>query len=336
MDYFRCMSILRIENLFKKLNETAALDGISFLVPEGERLAIAGSTGSGKTTLLKIIAGLMQADSGETFLFDRKLLGPEEKLMPGQPEIAYLSQHFELRNNYRVEEIMEYSNKLTEDEAAEILRICRVDHLLKRKTNQLSGGERQRTALARLLITNPMVLLLDEPFSNLDSINKKIIQTVLRDMREKLELTEIMVSHDPEEILAWADQVLIMKDGKLFEEGTPEQLYRYPLTEYTASLLGRYQILPDSIVSWLGLQPGNSSENVKWMIRPEKIKLSTTPDISLKGKVISKQFFGLHFMIDILVNDELLSVYCLEDFVPGTIVGLQISAADCCRIRLND
>lgn len=330
------MSILRIENLVKKLNDTTALDGISFQVPEGERLAIAGSTGSGKTTLLKIIAGLIQADKGQAFLFDSKLSGPEEKLMPGHPGIAYLSQHFELRNNYRVEEIMEYSNKLSEEEAAEIFRICRIDHLLRRRTNELSGGERQRTALARLLITNPVVLLLDEPFSNLDGISKKGIQTVLRDMRERFELTEIMVSHDPEEILAWADRVLIMKDGKLFEQGTPEQLYRYPLTEYTASLLGRYQVLPDPIVAWLGLEPVSSSENVKWMIRPEKIKLITTQGISLKGKVISKQFFGLHFMIDILVGDDLLSVYCLDEFVLGTIIGLQISAADCCRIILDE
>ncbi|WP_336514646.1 ABC transporter ATP-binding protein [Pollutibacter soli] len=330
------MPKLRVDRLFKKLNTTIAVDGVSFIVPEGEKLAIAGSTGSGKTTLLKIIAGFLQSDGGEVFLHDKKLLGPDEKLMPGHPEIAYLSQHFELRNNYRVEEVMEYSNKLSGDEADEILHICRVDHLLKRKTNELSGGERQRAALARLLLTNPTVLLLDEPFSNLDNISKKVIREVLGDMRQKLQLTEIMVSHDPEEILAWADQILIMKNGKLIEQGTPEQLYRYPLFEYTASLLGRYQVIPENIASHLGLSPIDPTQNVKWMIRPEKIKLSSSQIISLTGKVISRHFFGLHFIIVVRVNDELLSVFSVDDFNTGTIVEIYIDPADCCRIRMNN
>src|SRR5580692_2230502 len=150
------------------------LSGISFVQQKGQKLALAGATGSGKSTLLKMIAGLLQPDEGEIWLDGQRVRGPLETLVPGHPGVAYLSQHFELWNNYRVGEILSYANDLSDEEAGTLYEMCRIDRLLGRRTDQLSGGERQRIALARLLVKPPRLLLLDEPYSNLDRIHKEI------------------------------------------------------------------------------------------------------------------------------------------------------------------
>lgn len=128
------------------------LQNVGFRQRRFEKLAVAGETGSGKSTLLKIVAGLTQPGEGEVLFEGQKVRGPEEKLLPGHPGIAYLSQHFELRNSYRVEEELEYASKMPAEQSRHVYEVCRVAHLLKRWTNQLSGGERQRIALARLLV----------------------------------------------------------------------------------------------------------------------------------------------------------------------------------------
>ena len=194
------MKFLEVKEIRKKEREFELKD-ISFTISPSHKLAIAGETGSGKSTVLKIIAGLEQPDSGEVFFEGIRVEGPYEKLLPGHPGVAYLSQHFELRNNYYVEEILSYANKMSEEEASKIHEVCDIQHLLKRRTNQLSGGEKQRIALARLLVGAPKLLLLDEPFSNLDPSHRRQVKTVLKNIGEQLEITIIMVSHDPQDVL---------------------------------------------------------------------------------------------------------------------------------------
>ena len=210
------MALLQLLNVSRKESGIAAVEKISFTQQRLQKIAIAGETGSGKTTLLKLIAGLIQPTSGEIKFEGKRVEGPLEKLLPGHPQIAYLSQHFELRNNYRVEEELEAKNLLTEIEADTIYKVCRIQHLLKRKTDQLSGGERQRIVLARLLTTSPELLLLDEPFSNLDAVHKNIIKDVINDISVQMNITCIMVSHDAPDILSWAERILVMKDGRSF------------------------------------------------------------------------------------------------------------------------
>ncbi|MEJ0101373.1 MAG: ABC transporter ATP-binding protein [Bacteroidota bacterium] len=241
------MAFLNVSGISKKEGQGFSVRDISFAQEQFQKIAIAGETGSGKTTLLKMIAGLIQPDAGEIVFNGKKVLSPYEKLIPGHPGIAYLSQHFELRNNYRVEEELESKNLLTEKEADEIYSICRIQHLLKRRTDQLSGGERQRIVLARLLTMSPELLLLDEPFSNLDAIHKNIIKSVIYDIGEKLKITCIMVLHDAPDILSWADTILIIKDGQIIQKGIPEQVYRQPVNEYCAALLGEYSLIDPEI-----------------------------------------------------------------------------------------
>ncbi len=220
-----------------------AVKDIIFKQRKGRNLAIAGETGSGKSNLLKIIAGLATPPAGGVYFEGAKVAGPLERLIPGQPGIAYLSQHFELWNNYHVEEVLSYSNDLSPAESANLYQLCHIGHLLQRRTDQLSGGERQRIALARLLVHPPRLLLLDEPFSNLDLIHKRTLKTVIRDSAAKFGITSILVSHDPRDILPWADELLVLRDGRIVQQGIPREVYSAPVDEYSAALLGDYTLV---------------------------------------------------------------------------------------------
>jgi ABC-type sugar transport system ATPase subunit len=219
-----------------------ALEKISFTQPKGQRLAIIGETGSGKSNLLKMIAGLVAPPQGTIYFEGQRVPGPLERLIPGQPGIAYLSQHFELWQNYRVSEVLSYANDLDPEEAATLYRLCDIAHLLDRRTDQLSGGERQRIALARLLVRPPRLLLLDEPFSNLDMIHKRSLKQTIRETAAHFGVSEVLVSHDPVDILSWADEVLILRAGQLVQHGPPLEVYTRPNDEYAAALLGDYTL----------------------------------------------------------------------------------------------
>lgn len=267
-----------------------------------------------------MIAGLVQQDAGEIWFDQERVVGPYEKLIPGHPGIAYLSQHFELRNNFWIHEILEYANELDPAEAKLLYSVCRIDHLMQRKNDQLSGGERQRIALARLLTTKPRLLLLDEPFSNLDMMHRNIMASVIEDIGQKLGITCLAVLHDPGDILSWADRVLVMKDGQLIQEGTPQQVYHQPLNEYCAGLLGFYNII------------ANGSGQVKekrLLLRPEKLHISTSSNGMISGIIQKISFRGNYYLVDVMVDNQLIRVQTNENTISsGSKVGISWDATD--------
>jgi iron(III) transport system ATP-binding protein len=232
------MEELVVAHVLKVEQERTVLMELDFSMQQGEKIGLMGETGSGKTTLLKIIAGLLQPTSGNVYFQQSRVKGPDEVLLPGHPKIGYLSQHFELLNNYFVHEILDMHAKIDEAEALHIYHLCKIDHLLKRRTNELSGGERQRIALAKTLIGNPSLLLLDEPFSNLDGINKEIIHGVVDQLFHEKNLSCIMVSHHPNEILPWADRLMILKEGAVVQFDQPGTIQQKPLNTYIATIIG--------------------------------------------------------------------------------------------------
>lgn len=313
------MALLQVDGLFKNVNDKTAVSNVSFTVSEHEKLAIAGETGSGKTTLLRMIAGLIQPDAGAMYFHGNKILGPDEQMMAGNPKIGFLSQHFELRNNYRVWEIMEYSNKLSDDAALEIFKICGVGHLLNRYSNALSGGEKQRIALARLLITSPQLLLLDEPFSNLDEINKKLIYSVLQAIGRELQITTIMVSHDPAEILSWADNVVVLKAGSIVQTGEPRKIYYHPANEYVAGLMGEFNYLNQE------LQYIFSLDETQKIVRPHQIKLWEDLTGAPAGIIEQIRFHGSYYSITVHLSGSTLLVYTPENkFKAGDKINLSV------------
>ncbi|MBN9297720.1 MAG: ABC transporter ATP-binding protein [Filimonas sp.] len=265
------MNFLAVTGITKVERSENVLEGIHFGQQQFQKIAIAGETGSGKSTLLKIIGGLEQATSGTVHFLGEKVIGPWDKLIPGHPGIVYLSQQFELPHYLRVEQVLEYANLLPEEDAQLLYKICQIDHLMKRRTDMLSGGERQRIALAKLLITSPKLLLLDEPFSNLDMIHKQTLKQVIADLGDKLKITCIQISHDPLDNLSWADEIIVMRDGLIVQQNTPHEIYYKPVDEYVAGLFGRYNLLTPAQAALFGIV---TTEKI--FVRPEQFEITTS------------------------------------------------------------
>ncbi len=296
------MALLEVNNITKRIEDRIILNDISFSQSAGQKIAIAGETGSGKSTLVKIIAGLGQADSGKVLFEEKQVLGLEEKMMPGHKGIAYLSQHFELHNKYKVSELLAYANKLTDEASANLYNVCRIEHLTDRWSHTLSGGERQRVALAKLLTELPRLLVLDEPFSNLDNIHKAQLKEVINDITGRLSTTCILVSHDAEDILPWADDVLVMKDGNIIQRGSAQEIYKYPQTVYTAGLLGTFNLLSPALASQLGFIDDRN------IIRPEELYYSIENTDGIQATVKAIRYLGGYYELDVQTNDGILTL----------------------------
>lgn len=314
------MSFLEVNNLAKIHGDLAAVSGISLDVPRYRKTAIAGETGSGKSTLLKLIAGLEQPSNGSVVFEGKRVRGPEEQLLPGHPGIAYLSQHFELRSNYRVEELLAFNNTMGDAGTATLVEVCRVGHLLKRRPEQLSGGEKQRIALARLLLGSPRLLLLDEPFSNMDLIHKNILKTVLQEIGDHLRITTILTSHDPTDTLSWAHEIILMHKGTFIQRGTPQEVYHQPVNEYAGGLFGSYNLITyeDAL-----LFPGLSDKvaaGKQLFIRPEQFIVSSVPGgaVAQVRKII---FWGAYYELELAVQSKRIIVRTQEG---GYTVGDQV------------
>jgi iron(III) transport system ATP-binding protein len=294
------MSFLQVSSVVRKETDIIPVSNVSFSQEVGERLAVVGETGSGKSTLLRMIAGLLQPDEGRIDFEGKRVKGPLEQLIPGHTRIAYLSQHFELRNHYRVEEVLDMVREVPPEEAEHIYNVCRIDHLLNRRTNQISGGERQRIAIARLLTTAPSLMILDEPFSNLDLAHKVSLKEVLEDAGKRLGITFLLAAHDPQDVMAWAERILVLKGGELVASGIPASLYRKPASKYVAGLFGKYNLV------MYGTQPV--------MLRPEDVVLNPKPHIpgSVKGIVRTVRFQGFYQEVEVDIEGQRLTAFAIQ------------------------
>ncbi|MBG9374764.1 ABC transporter ATP-binding protein [Panacibacter sp. DH6] len=293
------MALLQVQHISKKVNDIILLDDISFEQQPLQKIAITGESGAGKTTLLKIISGHGQADSGTVLFEAKKVAGSEEQLLPGHKKIAYLSQHYELLNNYYVEELVWFGNQLSEENAGKLFDICRITHLLRRRTNKLSGGEKQRIALCMLLVKQPVLLVLDEPFSNLDPIHTDILKTVLDELTDGFQISCILTSHDPHDTLSWADEIIVMKEGKIVQQGAPEEIYHTPINEYVAGMFGRYNLLTANDAAVFGIELNGKTV----MLRPEEFVLSKNPAEGVKGVIEQMSFRGSFYELQVLANN---------------------------------
>ncbi|GAB2954251.1 ABC transporter ATP-binding protein [Hymenobacter coalescens] len=325
------MDFLRVTNIsFEEAGIVGLLD-VSFTQQRGQKLAVAGETGAGKSTLLQIVAGLAEAASGQVYFEEERVWGPHDKLVPGHAGIAYLSQQFELPKFLRVEQVLRYADKLPAGEATKIYELCQIDHLLARKTSQLSGGERQRIALARLLLGAPRLLLLDEPFSNLDSAHKRTLKAVIRDVSAELGITCTLISHDPLDTLSWADEILVLQAGRSVQRGTPEQIYRRPVSEYVAGLFGDYNLLSGAaaraVAQYAGLAaPGRQQ---RLLVRPESFRLTNEPGQGLAATVQTVTYLGSYSELLVSLARSRVTVRTtVRGLLPGAAVRLQVAADD--------
>lgn len=317
------MTLLTVSGIHFQEQTRASLQDVSFSQQAFQKIALAGETGSGKSTLLKIIAGLLEPDGGEVIFENEKVIGPAEKLVAGHPDICYLSQHFELPRFLRVEQILSYANTLTRDAADVLYEVCQITHLLTRKTDELSGGERQRIAMARLLITAPKLFLLDEPFSNLDTAHKNVLKTVIDDVGERLGISWILVSHDPTDTLSWADEILVMKEGMVVQQGTPETIYHKPVNAYVAGLFGRYNTLTPTLAKAF-----HKNIQAPLLLRPECLSLTSPGDHAPQGTVTGTRFFGPYYEVTVSIDNTTLTIRgtAAPRCKPGDVVSIVMNS----------
>ena len=286
---------LRIENLKKIFEENRGIEKIDFSIEKGELISLLGPSGCGKTTLLNIIGGFLKPDNGKIYLEDRDITD----IPPEKRDISTVFQSYALFPHMNVLENIKYGlkyKKLTKKEqnelALEYLKIVGLDGYEKKSIQELSGGQQQRVALARALVLYPKILLLDEPFSNLDAKLKISMREELKELRKNLKISMIFVTHDQEEALSISDKVVVMNNGKIEQIGTPEEIYYSPINEYVANFIGKSNFI--------------LKDGVKKLIRPENIKIEKNQKGS--WKIINKEFMGAYTILKIKNETEELYV----------------------------
>jgi ABC-type Fe3+/spermidine/putrescine transport system ATPase subunit len=320
------MDILTVTDLSLTENGFTALQPVSFSQKAGQKLALAGESGAGKSTLLQIVAGLIQPSTGEVRAIGSRVRGPQEVLVPGHPGVAYLSQKSDLPHSLRVEQVLRYANKRPEAEAQAVYALCRIDHLMLRRTDQLSGGEQQRVALARLLLGAPRLLLLDEPFSNLDRTHKRLLQGIIEELGTRLGITCLLVSHDAADVLPWADEILVLHRGRLVQQGTPQQLYHQPVNEATAALFGDYNLVhgPDRRVL---LPVRRFSKGTALLVRPEQLRLDVASGKGAPGTVRAVRFLGSYYEVEVGLREDVVRARAVVTTLrPGDKVTVSVVA----------
>lgn len=272
------MPFFSIRQISKTYESQTALHAFSLELAKGEFLSIVGESGSGKSTLLRIAAGLMTQSSGEVWLGDTQIQNPKQKLVAGYDDIKLIHQDYHLFPNATVEEnisrpLMNFDPEYKRLRLKRLLEQLGLDRYKDRLPRQLSGGQQQKVAIAQALAVEPEVLLLDEPFSHLDTIQKHRLILELKEVLRESGTTVIFVTHDLDDALRLTDSVLILQKGKVIQKGNSKNLCEHPKTRYVARLFSPINLIPNRFDSY---------------IRPADVRLRTKGE--LLGHVIDQRF----------------------------------------------
>jgi sulfate/thiosulfate transport system ATP-binding protein len=300
---------ISVEGASKRFGDFQALNDVSIDVPNGSLTALLGPSGSGKSTLLRAIAGLETLDAGSV-LID----GEDVSAKPAQKrEVGFVFQHYAAFKHMTVYENVGFGLKIRKwdkakihDRVHELLRLVQLEGLAERYPSQLSGGQRQRMALARALAVQPQVLLLDEPFGALDARVRKDLRTWLRRLHDEMHVTTIFVTHDQEEAMDVAGQLVVMNDGQVEQSGSANDLYEHPANEFVMSFVGEVNRLGEHFV------------------RPHDMEVVLDPDERTQEGLVQRIVaLGFEVRVELLLAD-------------GTEVWAQITRAELQRLELRE
>ena len=305
--------MLQVQNIQFSYQDKKNIDNLSFSLEKTKHLAIIGESGCGKSTLLKLIYGLYDLDKGHIFWNDIEVLGPKYNLVPGMPFIKYLAQDFDLMPFITVAEnvgkyLSNFFPEAKQARIAELLEIVEMTEYAHVKAKLLSGGQMQRVALARVLALEPEILLLDEPFSHIDNFRKNSLRRKLFAYLKQQNITCIVATHDSTDVLAFAEEVLIVKDGAVIESGAPKTIYQNPKSKYIASLFGDVNEFVFKGTSHL--------------VYPHQLKLVAQSD--LKVMLLNSYFRGSHYLMEATLDNQHIFFESETDIPIGTSVFLTI------------
>lgn len=300
---------------------------MSLQLGKGEILALVGKSGSGKTTLIKCIYGLEDLAEGEVLIGEERVLGPSYNLMPGHKDMSLVSQDFYVLDNHTVEEniwdkLIGYTNEAKQKRSNQLLKLLELVSLRNTKARFLSSGQKQRVAIARALAIIPEVLLLDEPFSNLDKIlTDKLFSFIIKEVK-KNKTSVMLITHVAEEALKYADRIAVLDCGKITQIGEKWKVFYKPKTVKLAGLLGDYNIIrKEDVDKGQKLKP-------KILVRPDKIKLSATKDTFAIPVTINHCSYNgkCYELLAETKNGHSLVIYSNKEIEPGKSVtgGLEL------------
>lgn len=326
--------ILDVKQLSHFFGEKEALTNLNFSINHNSIVSVLGPSGCGKTTLIRLIAGLEQIQNGEIFLEKSLVANKNLNVPPEKRSISYVFQDFALFPHMTVLENISFaagskSNK--KQLIDQVINLSKVENFLDKYPHSLSGGEQQRVALARSIAVQPKLLLLDEPFSDLDiNLKREIIDDTLH-LINSLESSAIVVTHNAEEAMFLSDTILVMEKGKLLQIGTPHEIYFKPSNLYVASLFGETNIFQSKVIDNTCLTPLGrikvsnlpNNHDVDVVIRPEAIKLNLEKSPLLNpnsGVVVDSKFLGNSAIIHMTVNDERNNKHHIHSKVMGNFL----------------
>lgn len=301
--------ILKIKNLTYATEHKQVLKNLNLKIKPGKITAILGANGSGKSTLLKLIAGLLDPDKGEILYNNNHVQGPLHKLVPGHPEISLVKQDNSLFPLHTVRENLQYilqskTHKFQEKQIQELSKLLNLNANLDRALKSLSGGEQQRAAIAAALATGAKLLLLDEPFSQTDIYLKSNLKNHLKHIVEQLNTGILYVTHEPYNVLGFADEIIILNKGKIIETGSSQNIYYMPKKESTAILTGYCNWIP---VDQLKVVNHLHRINNNYLLRPDQIQWNLNNGKDLLPATIEKiEFHGIYQLLHLNLQNKLI------------------------------
>ena len=340
---------IRVDGLSKRFGDKLVIDDVSFVAADGEFVSLLGPSGCGKTTALRCVAGLEIPDAGHIEIGGRVVFDAArgEAVPPHQRNIGMVFQSYALWPHLTVFENVAFPlqiRKLAKDEiarrVAETLGLVGLGDLGDRKSSELSGGQQQRVAVARAIVQSPDAMLLDEPLSNLDAKLRDRTRAEIHRLQRDLGIAAMYVTHDQAEALALSDRVLVMREGRIVQEGTPREIYEQPASEFVADVVGAANFL--DVVS----EPGGAAVDVRrgslaggigrLILRPDRIAIApagAAEDLAparIGGTVRQRLFLGSHFEYVVMVAGETtVRVFARREIPEGTPVLLGIDGQDC-------
>lgn len=330
-------NIISLQNICMQFEEDIILDNLSLDIKKNEFMTILGPSGCGKTTTLRIIGGFEAPTNGSVYFEDKKI----NNLPPYKRKINTVFQKYSLFSHLNVYENIAFGLRIKKTPEAEIkekvvnmLKMVNLIGYEKRKVDSLSGGQQQRIAIARALVNEPEVLLLDEPLGALDLKLRKEMQIELKRMQQKLGITFIYVTHDQEEALTMSDTIVVMKDGIIQQMGTAEDIYNEPKNNFVAKFIGESNIvdgimLADYSVRFAGhifkcVDKGfGQNEEIEVVIRPEDIVVGDT-DCMWKGVVKTVVFKGVHYEMMVEEENRIWQIHSTVMSPEGATIGMKV------------
>ncbi len=311
--HYFCNMLLEINHLnFSYSKEKPLFENLSLTFEEGKIIALAGESGCGKSTLLSLIYGLLDWESGDIIFDGKKLLGPKGNLVPGEAEMKFVAQNFDLMPYATVAEnvgkfISNINLAKKKETVSELLEVVGLEEFAPILPKYLSGGQQQRVAIARALSVLPKLLILDEPFSNLDFPRKIELREKLFRYVKQNNISLVISTHELQDIIPWLDEIIVLQNGKIVQKGNPEAAFKNPYNSYVAKLFGEVNIFSENEIQDFQIS--------KFSYYPREIKISEN---GFEAEVLESRFAGNHYWNKVRIKNKEIVLYS-DEKLNGTI-----------------